>query len=128
MACIGCPDGGFLQNATDPMPAVAPPSLPEDVCTCPANTYGDGAFCTACPLQSSSPPGSLTRAECLCDAGTFWDASMACIGCPDGGFLQNATDPMPAVAPPSLPEDVCTCPANTYGDGAFCTACPLQSS
>ncbi|CAM9770764.1 unnamed protein product [Chrysoparadoxa australica] len=67
MACIGCPDGGFLLDPVTPMPAVAPPSLPEDVCSCPGNTFGDGSACFPCPRKHYSLPGTELRSGCQQD-------------------------------------------------------------
>ena len=66
---------------------------------CPANTYNPNpaspknSSCTACPAFSSSPAGSPSRSNCLCNKGYFGDLGTSdslCQACPANTFGPTA--------------------------------------
>ena len=65
-------------------------SLPSFIHLCPINTYLDGDQCSKCRASSTSPIGSTSSKECICNPGSYLSKSN-CIFCEDDKFLNNTS-------------------------------------
>ena len=93
---------------------------------CPADQYGDGATCTACPAGEAAAGSNFALTDCVwpCAPNTFRDYSAgACTACPYGG---TRTGTCAGAVPCGAFLCAFDCPAHTYKTADFtsCTVCP----
>jgi len=86
---------------------------------CPDNTATSEGSCLACPADSSSPAGSTTQTQCVCNAGYSGNSGGPCSACPAG--KKKAAGDASCV----------DCGAGTFSPQAAstsCTSCPQFST
>jgi hypothetical protein len=107
---------------------------------CPVSTYKDWngqGSCLDCPENSTSPAGSKSQTNCVCQPG-FYKDGVSCEACPIGLFSKDAQLPCQACAAgtfsTSKASTSCTvCPAGKFSESytgygrAVCESCPEYS-
>ena len=88
--------------------------------SCPAGKYQNAtgaSDCKACVTGGTSPEGSTSQTDCVCDAGYYGDGITRCKACTPGWFAETAGSAQCAA-----------CPAGSYAaaSGAIaCASCPV---
>jgi alpha-tubulin suppressor-like RCC1 family protein len=99
-----------------------------------------GFECATCPANSTSPPGSMSQTDCLCNIGYSGPDGGSCTPCPTGTFKEYKGVGTCATCPPNKYQDntgsqtckpcVSLCEAGKYLDGCgvdnsgSCALCP----
>jgi len=132
--CVACAQGTFKTAAGD-----------EQCKSCGVGTYNPNtastelASCLPCPSHSSSPAGSDSVGNCVCDSGYTQGASTdaACVACDRGTYKADPGDGActSCSAGKILDKQGATsneceaCPLHTFAadDGSECTSCPAHA-
>lgn len=111
---------------------------------CAANKYLSNGICVNCPEHSSSPAGSWSIENCVCEgnyemidgsckcAANYYNTGGNCFACPAYSTSPAGSDSQSdCVCAPTLDNlggFPCGCAANKYQVDATCVACPTHST
>ena len=130
-ACFECEAGKFnnLTGAVSPLSCIScivgkySASGASSSCTdCEAGKYGphSGALlCISCHSNSHSTAGSISKLECICNAGYTGQDGQVCQACAEGSYKQITG-----------PSDCDACAAGTYAStpaATICVNCPPRT-
>eukprot|EP00961_Rhodomonas_salina_P258011 3487268-Rhodomonas_salina.1 len=90
-----------------------------------------GMVVEGCPVNSSSPPGSMKVTDCSCNSGYEGPARGPCLLCPENAYCfdgKRTACPDHAVAPlGSGDKAACVCVPTFFGtNGGTCRICPVD--
>ena len=153
-SCTGCPSNFWCTaNQANQCPlnsGSAVLSSVQNQCICNPGYYGNGAkspcvqcpggsWCagtnanvtSACPANSTSPPGASSVLQCQCLPGYYGSNGTACQLCPPGSFCSSGQLSTCPANTQSLAgsSGLCTCSAGFYSlvSGGACVQCPANS-
>ena len=123
------PDGDFCVAC---VPGTYKPVSGSSECTnCSSGKYSEVAAadveskCRSCPSNTTSPAGSSSLMECMCNAGFSGPGGSLCLGCVPGTFkptygsapCTNCSSGTYSMEVAAVTEDVCqACPLNSYSE------------
>eukprot|EP00054_Salpingoeca_dolichothecata_P029419 m.231813 g.231813 ORF g.231813 m.231813 type:complete len:1627 (-) comp26471_c0_seq1:135-5015(-) len=141
----GCTGSTDTICTTCPANSVSRSSTSSSACKCISNYYdtsnGSPPVCVECPEHSTSPSGSTSLNQCVCNTGYFMSQSQckACNrNCPENTYLDvlcsnnrdNVCRECPSNSfsePNSIGIEACKCKSgyfdNDSGSGVWCNAC-----